>query len=194
MKIIYVRHGETPDNVERRVQGQTSRGLTERGKEQAKGTALKLRTEKIDHIYSSDLRRAVETAEIIAGYHPGVPVTYTKDLRERYYGDWQGKTAAQVHWVERQKEVYSLGYRPGGDGETIEEIAARLKRVISNAFEKHRNDTVVFVSHGGVGRIFKALMMGRELEYAQQIPHIAHESMDAYEVDDSFLQRMRTGD
>jgi len=72
MKLILVRHGETIDNKKRLVQGHRQGELSDVGKEQAKKVAERLKDEKIDYIFSSDLRRAADTAKVIAKYQKEV--------------------------------------------------------------------------------------------------------------------------
>ncbi|MBX6395401.1 MAG: histidine phosphatase family protein, partial [Alicyclobacillaceae bacterium] len=87
--ICLVRHGETVWNREQRLQGHQDIPLTDKGREQARAVARRLSTEPWDLVYSSDLSRARETAEIIAK-HCGVRVVTDPRLRERFYGRFEG--------------------------------------------------------------------------------------------------------
>jgi broad specificity phosphatase PhoE len=80
MKIIMVRHGETVENTKHIIMGHRHGTLSRKGRAQARAVARKLRNQRIDVIFSSDLGRARETAKQIARYHR-VPVVYTKALR-----------------------------------------------------------------------------------------------------------------
>ncbi|PIS15460.1 hypothetical protein COT62_03610, partial [Candidatus Roizmanbacteria bacterium CG09_land_8_20_14_0_10_41_9] len=88
-KIIIIRHGETDFNKERVIQGQLDTFLNKNGVEQARKAAVKLKGEKIDRIYTSDLKRANHTALII-GEVLKARVIPTPLLRERYFGELQG--------------------------------------------------------------------------------------------------------
>ena len=88
--IFLVRHGETFDNARQIMQGQTQGDLNQRGREQALCVARRLATETIHAVVSSDLRRAIQTAEIIAKPH-GLPVATTPLLRERDWGSFTGR-------------------------------------------------------------------------------------------------------
>ncbi|MBR4919954.1 MAG: histidine phosphatase family protein [Prevotella sp.] len=91
MTTIYlVRHGETVDNARQIMQGQTQGTLNEKGREQARQVAERLRGEPIDVVVASDLQRAIETAEIIAQPH-GLPVVTMSLLRERDWGSFTGR-------------------------------------------------------------------------------------------------------
>jgi len=88
--LFLVRHGETVDNVRQIMQGQMQGELNERGREQARQVAVRLSSEKISAVISSDLRRAIQTAEIIAAPH-GLSVQTTPLLRERDWGGFTGR-------------------------------------------------------------------------------------------------------
>ena len=81
-RLLLVRHGETDWNADGRLQGQTDRPLSDFGRKQARGLADELAAEGFEAIYSSDLARARETAEII-GARLGLPVELDSDLREK---------------------------------------------------------------------------------------------------------------
>jgi broad specificity phosphatase PhoE len=148
MKLIIVRHGETHENVAKIIQGQTDGKLTELGIEQARTVGVRLKDEKIDIAYVSDLERTCATAAEILHYHPNVPVVYTKELRERAWGVWEGKKS------EERKEFFTNeghsidNYKPKG-GESFDEMQERMLHFIQKILGKHRKDTVLIVSHGG---------------------------------------------
>lgn len=183
MKIIFVRHGETVDNRDKIVQGQRPGALSKLGTEQAVEVAELLRNEHIDAIYSSDLTRAADTAKEIAKYHPNAPLSLVTELRERSYGDWEGKTRDEVGWEKLEKERWALGYRPGG-GETLEEVYKRLKKLVTEALGKHKNDTVLFVGHAASGRVLFALLEGKGAEAAEKATtHIGNVTIRRFEID-----------
>lgn len=149
MKLIIVRHGETHENVAKIIQGQTHGKLTDLGIEQAKKISLRLKNEKIDVAYVSDLERTCATAAQILHFHPTIPVVYTKELRERSWGVWEGKKS------EERKEFFAHeghsinNYKPEG-GESFDEMEQRMLHFIQKILEKHGKDTVLIVSHGGM--------------------------------------------
>lgn len=87
LRLLLVRHGETEWNQQMRFQGQTDIPLNAKGLEQAESIATRLQHEPLQAIYSSDLRRAWQTAEVIARYHELSPIPHP-DLREMSYGVW----------------------------------------------------------------------------------------------------------
>jgi alpha-ribazole phosphatase/probable phosphoglycerate mutase len=154
MQIILVRHGETDWNVQQKYQGQTDIGLNQRGREEAERLALSLKNEKIEAIYSSDLSRTCETAQIIARSLE-LHVNSDARLRELSFGAWEGKTFGEVYrdyqpefqqWFED-----TLDYQLPG-GESFNQLLDRFRQSILDIFLKHHNNTVVIVSHGGVIR------------------------------------------
>ena len=153
--LLLVRHGETDWNADGRLQGQTDRPLSDFGRRQARelGEQLKddeLEGEKLEAIYSSDLARARETAEIV-GELLGVPVVLDADLREKDWGTWEGLTA-----VERDRVEFV--------GESTEEHQERILRALRRISERHSGDgRVLVVTHGGSMRRVQTAALGMAL-------------------------------
>jgi len=150
--LFLVRHGETVDNIEGRIQGQLDSPLTELGIRQSEAAAERLAAESLVAVYSSDLGRARTTAEIIAARH-GLPVVTTELLREANFGQVQGWTSAQ--FAERLPVEYarwrsdSSAYRPP-DGETVARMVARCGKFAADIAARHADgDQIVVVGHGG---------------------------------------------
>src|SRR3989338_3353197 len=108
MKLILVRHGETHENVAGIMLGHGHVKLTDLGLEQAKKVGLRLKNEKIDTAYVSDLERTCATAAEILHFHPKIPVVYTKELRERNFGVYEGMKSDAVKdllkYVQKKRE------------------------------------------------------------------------------------------
>jgi broad specificity phosphatase PhoE len=136
--LLLVRHGETDWNAERRWQGHTDVPLNDRGREQARRLAESLVREDVDAIYSSDLARAQETAEIV-GIRLGLPVVVDPDLREIDVGSREGLTGEEV------------GVR-GWDGESKEAHRERTLRALARIVAGHPGSRVIVVAHGGTLR------------------------------------------
>ena len=154
-RFLLVRHGETDWNADGRLQGQTDRPLSEYGRRQARqlGEELKgeeLEGEELEAIYSSDLSRARETAEILAE-RLGLPVVLDPDLREKDWGTWEGLTA-----VERDRVEFV--------GESTEAHEERILRALRRISERHPGDgRVLVVTHGGSMRRVQAAALGMAL-------------------------------
>ena len=141
--ILLVRHGETDWNLERRVQGHADRPLSETGHEQARALADDLAREPIDAVYSSDLRRAFDTARVVAERR-GLPVTRVPDLREKDFGTWEGLTDREI--LERFPEARSGSW---GDAETSDEMRLRVLGALRRIAAAHPEGRVLVVAHGG---------------------------------------------
>lgn len=134
--LFLVRHGETVDNARQIMQGQTQGCLNEKGREQARVVAERLAAEPVDAIVASDLRRAIQTAEIIAEPH-GLPVVTTPLLRER---DWGGFTGRFI--PDLKGEVWP------DDIESEEALLARARTFLIYITATYPGKRVVAVGHG----------------------------------------------
>jgi probable phosphoglycerate mutase len=151
-RILLVRHGETDWNKERRLQGHLDIPLNAEGIEQAKLVAQALAHEKIDIVYSSDLSRAFETANAIAKIH-ALPIFVDANLRERHYGDVQGKTYQEIeetlpdNWAAWQNR--DPDFQPK-DGESLRQFHHRVITHIQRIVSQHPKQIILIVAHGGV--------------------------------------------
>jgi probable phosphoglycerate mutase len=145
-ELLLVRHGETDWNAEGRLQGHTDRPLNDHGRRQAHELAEELTGEQLDAIYSSDLVRARETAEIV-GERLGLPVMLDRGLREKNWGTWEGLTPAERDAVELV-------------GESTEEHTARTLGALRRIAERHPDGRVLVVTHGGSLRRVQVEVLG----------------------------------
>lgn len=144
-ELYLVRHGETDWNRAHRIQGSTDIPLNETGREQAAATGALLSTRRWDAVVSSPLSRASETAAIIArAIGLGEPELVAA-IAERNYGDAEGMTGAEID------RVYPNGAEVPGR-ESREEVVARALPALIAIAERHPDQAVVVVSHGGVIR------------------------------------------
>ena len=141
--LLVARHGETDWNREGRWQGWADPPLNETGRAQARELAEQLRSVPFDAVYSSDLRRAHETAEIVAAPH-AVPVVADAGLREIDIGSWSGLTRAEID------ERFPTGERP--DGETRDQHAARVLDAVERIARANPGRRILLVTHGGTMR------------------------------------------
>jgi broad specificity phosphatase PhoE len=148
--LLLVRHGETDWNADGRLQGHTDRPLSDFGRRQAQQLAAELEGDELEAIYSSDLARARETAEIV-GERLGLPVELDPDLREKDWGNWEGLTA-----VERDRVEFV--------GESTEAHQERMLRALRRIAERHPGEgRVLVVTHGGSMRRVQTAAMGMAL-------------------------------
>ena len=151
-KILLVRHGETNWNKEHRLQGHLDIGLNQQGIIQAQLLGQALAQEKIDIAYSSDLSRALDTANTITSHHE-VPTIVDSQLRERCYGEIQGMTYQEIEeklpdnhraWHSRDPD-----FQPKG-GETLRQFYVRVTSSMERIAQNHVGEVVLIVAHGGV--------------------------------------------
>ncbi|WOK92204.1 phosphoglycerate mutase-like protein 4 [Canna indica] len=156
-EIIVIRHGETTWNASRIIQGHLDSELNETGRQQATAVASHLSKEqKVVAIYSSDLKRAAETANIIASTCNLPEVILDPALRERHLGDLQGLTlrdAAKLKPAAYKIFVSSKsdGEIPGG-GESLNQLKERSVSCLERIAKKHKGERVIVVTHGGLLR------------------------------------------
>ena len=151
-RIIAIRHGETAWNVDTRIQGQLDIPLSANGRWQAERLAAALKHEAVDAIYASDLARAWETAQYI-GLAQGLEVMKEADLRERSFGDFEGKTFAEIkillpeqsmRWRTRDPEFVPAG------GESLTGLRHRVVAAAERIAARHPGELIALVGHGGV--------------------------------------------
>lgn len=152
MKLILARHAETIENVKKHSQGHSDGTLTRKGKTQAKKLAIRLANEDIDIIYCSDLGRCKETLKPFLKIKK-IPVIYTKELRERNTGIFQGRPHEEMKkWYEtikkKKPEKSSYDLCPPR-GESYNALRKRISRSIEKILKKERNKNILIVSHGG---------------------------------------------
>ena len=155
--LFLVRHGETVDNARQIMQGQTQGELNERGKEQARQVARRLADETLDAVVSSDLQRAVQTAEIIAAPH-GLTVMTTPLLRERDWGSFTGRYIPDL-----QNEVWP------DDIETLDAMKARARRFLDFVRDNYPGKTVLAVGHGIINKAIQSVYLGKPMNEIQKM-------------------------
>ncbi|KAG8384411.1 hypothetical protein BUALT_Bualt04G0115200 [Buddleja alternifolia] len=188
-EVIVIRHGETEWNTHRRIQGHLDVDLNDAGRQQAFAVADRLSREpKISAVYSSDLKRAFDTAEIIAKGCGVLEVTKEPDLRERHLGDLQGvvfheaaKTNPEAHRAfTSNREDQEI---PGG-GESFNQLYERSTSALQRIAKKHKGERVVIVSHGGTIRALhrRAYPHGRTGKVLNTSVNVFHLSEDEWSI------------
>ncbi len=159
-KIIIVRHGDTPMNTRRVLQGTNDSQeawLNERGLLQAAEVAQKINENVVHAVVTSPLQRARQTAEIIAQYYKNIPVIVYSEFRERDYGEFESLPSAAFDIVRNQLRLLSqderLPFRHSNEeseGEVLSRFSLGIKRVVTN----YPGKTVIITSHGSAMRNF----------------------------------------
>jgi broad specificity phosphatase PhoE len=148
--ILLIRHGLTDWNAEQRWQGHQDIPLNDTGIDQARALARRLANWPIQALYSSDLKRAAQTADILAKA-VGLQVTRDRAWRERDVGAFQGLTRAEIE-IQYPNEFSAMTrgsiYPPSG--EDNQELHARAVAAFDKLVARHPGEMVAVVSHGGL--------------------------------------------
>jgi alpha-ribazole phosphatase/probable phosphoglycerate mutase len=166
-KIYLIRHGETDDADSGRYKGHLDVPLSENGIKQIKKLAEYLSQDTdLNVVYTSDLRRSIKSAEIIAGLF-GLQTVITEKLKERNFGQWEG-----MSFIEIEKK-YPDAFKAWADnplkfspmnGESTSEVRERVMPAFNEITAKHKGQNIAILSHGGVIRIILCELLGIPLE------------------------------
>jgi broad specificity phosphatase PhoE len=152
-EIVLIRHGQTEWSANGRHTSYTDLELTDEGERQAREAGKRLAGRKFAAVISSPRKRALRTAELA-----GLTVTeVTEDLAEWNYGEYEGLTSATIHETRPSWSLWTDG-APGG--ESPDQIAARLDRVLAQARELLDRGDVALVAHGHALRVAGARWIG----------------------------------
>ncbi len=171
MRLILIRHGETVQNYTGVCQGQGDGQLSNTGREQARKLGLRFKDKHIDALYSSDLTRAMDTAEEIRKHHEGLELIIDKRLRERYFGKLEGTVRPNIDWDNLPSYV-----------ETDQQLYDRARSFLDDALDLYEGKTVVAVTHGGMKRTFYTLLHGLPVEHNKDWEPIHNTSVSEFDV------------
>ena len=162
-RLVLVRHGQSTWNQEHRIQGQLDPPLSLEGLRQADLLGERLAGRRFAGFYASDLKRAFETAQVIASF-VGVQPDVMPSLREIYLGEWEGLRTEEI--AERFPEAWAAWVEepdwdvvPGGEGAAVFE--ARVTSGLDDIFSRHEHGDVLAVTHGGVIQVALQRVVGR---------------------------------
>jgi probable phosphoglycerate mutase len=193
-KLCLIRHGETAWNAERRLQGHTDIPLNTKGILQARQMARALKNINLifDVLYTSDLKRAVDTANAIVELF-GVEARVDSALRERHFGALQGLTIQEapllqpVIWhahITRDLEHDLAG------GESIQQFELRVQAALDKIQEQYSGKTILLVSHGGTLDMMYRIASKQDLrtERIASVPNaslnwITHQQGDGWSIE-----------
>jgi probable phosphoglycerate mutase len=187
--LLWIRHGETEFNAQRRLQGHFDVPLTEKGRAQAQKIAAKVvpGLEPPKNVVSSDLSRAWETAELLtqALHVKPRPLTW---LREWDVGDWQGMVTSEIEASDpwRFKEVFSCDafcQIPGG--ESFAQLYQRVQKGLESLLAQRLEGPIWLVTHGGVLNCAMRLALGLPLSdpTRYKVPNLGRVFMTAFQAD-----------
>ena len=164
-RICLIRHGETNWNRTSRFQGQSDPPLNDTGRTQAEAMARQAAAYDFSALYSSDLQRAVTTAEALQR-HTALPLRRLPELRERHFGIFQGlqKDAAARQFPEvyarYKKRDLSCDF---GHGESLAAFSRRVMEVFAWLARQHPQQRIAVISHAGVLDIIYRHALGKTL-------------------------------
>ena len=190
--ILLARHGETDWNRDNRFQGHADPPLNAAGREQARALAAALAAEPLTAVYTSPLRRAAETAEMVAAGH-GLPAHADEALREIDVGSWEGLTRADLEQrYPEQFRRWLLEHEQGWeDGETYEEMGRRVVPALLALAGRHEGERILAVTHGGPIRAAIAAAEGiSHAEARRRGPVIGNCFVAGFAARDGILRRL----
>ena len=169
-KLLLVRHGVTEFNSTRRFAGYSDVELNADGYRQVERLRARLANEKIDAVYSSDLKRALVTAEVISPGHK-TDIVVCPELREINYGDAEGLTFEEIghHHPELAESITNFSLElsfPGG--ESFKGFIARTIEFVDRLNGHAQEQTILIVSHGGVLRTLVCDLLGIDQGFWRQ--------------------------
>ena len=195
-KLLLVRHGFSEANKEDLFAGFFDAPLDERGVFQAQVTAQYIQNNyKVSHVYASDLKRAYRTGEIVAACC-GVGITGSKDLREIFGGEWEGKKFSTLidlypedfpMWMTDPAKAHCTG------GESVAQLAERTMRAIKEIALRHPNEIVVVATHATVLRVIMTMVQYGELAPIAQVPWVSNASVTEITYENGTFSLMRVG-
>lgn len=164
LKLYIVRHGETEWNVIKRFQGQLNTPLTEKGIKKLKETGKELEDVTFEEVYTSELERTVNSAEIILNENRGYKNKKLKlkklaELNEVYFGVWQGLKYEEV-FLKYPEEANNYFYNVKNykaeniKAENLKDALERFLRGISKILDNHKSGNILIVTHGTVFEMF----------------------------------------
>lgn len=184
-RFVLVRHGQTEWNREERFRGRADLSLNETGLRQAEAAALNMRGQEAAAIYSSPLKRALETAAVL-GKQLNLPVTPLEGLIDIDFGEFQGLSADEAaqrdsdlvrRWIDCPHTVRFPG------GESLEIVRQRVSAAVEEAAARHSGQAVILVSHKVVCQVLLCAMIGLDNSHFWQVQQDVC-AINAFEVRD----------
>ncbi|WP_305045430.1 alpha-ribazole phosphatase [Geoalkalibacter sp.] len=164
-RLYLIRHGQVEGFGNKRYNGQADVALTPFGRQQSEALAARLAERPLAAVYSSDLSRCVYAAQCLAAAQ-GLQPMLLPEVRELHIGAWEGRTWQELQdaypeeWQARLKDL--VNYRVPG-GESLAEMAARVRPAVRELVERHRGADIALVGHGGVNRVILLDAIGAPL-------------------------------
>ena len=196
-RIIFVRHGQSEANAKCAFAGHSDFELSKLGVKQANATAkYVVENYSIDKIYTSDLSRAYGTALPISELS-GLPLITSSELREIFAGKWESEKFDTLN--EKYAQDYSVWLKDienshPTDGESVKEMAERIRNAVVKIAEENDGKTVVVVSHGTPIRALISLFMKNDLSEMKNIGWVTNASVTEAEYKNGVFTLVTVGE
>lgn len=164
VRLILCRHGETEQNKKSIIQGTMDTELNETGRQQAEILADRIENYEIDHIYSSPLKRAYETAEILSKRFD-TEVESHESFKEMSRGVFQGRSKDERDRALKEHDGEMHEWKPKG-GESFPEVGERAANAIEELKQEHKGETIIVVAHGHFNRSLILAALGYDTTHA----------------------------
>mgnify|MGYP000846971038 CR=1 FL=1 len=195
-RLIFVRHAEAEGNMTRRFHGWTDSELTEKGHLQAKRVAERLKDMDIDAVYSSNLKRAMQTAGYIAEVK-GLQIKSSNKLREINGGDWENVPFSElpVRWPVEYETFESRPYEHKmPNGESMEEFQKRLVSEVMSIISENEGKNICIVTHGTAIRALICYFRACTLEEMINVAWCDNTALTIFDYEDGVFTTITEGD
>jgi len=170
-RLLLVRHGELVTSQEWRYVGHLDVELNETGIAQMQRAGERLKTEQVDVLLSSDLKRTKKGAEIIGGLLGLTPLPH-REFREISLGQWEGLTRDEIvarfpeEFEARAKDLPNYRIK---NGESFADLKSRVTQKLEQVLEEYRGKNIALIAHGGVNRIILTHVLGMDLSHLTRL-------------------------
>lgn len=195
-RLILVRHAEAEGNFKRIFHGWTDGGITDKGHKQAEKAAYKLKGMNIDVIYSSTLKRTLQTAEYIAE-EIKIPIIKTEKLKEINGGDWEGRKWGElpVLWPDEYdtwENKPHLHRMP--NGECMESFQKRIIDEVEEIIKNNSGKTICIITHGTAIRALLCYFYNCDLEEMLNTPWFDNTAITVVDYENNNYKIISAGD
>lgn len=198
-EVLIIRHGQTDWNIEKRLQGHSDIPLNEKGIEQALALSEILKEEKLEAIFSSDLQRALRTANEIAKWH-NLPVQIDADFRERSYGIFEGLSREEIktRYPESHAAWYAADpdhvFPPGKqEAESMRVFHNRAINAIYKIAKPYTGKKIALIAHFGIVEAAFRVAQKMPLDIRTRVP-VLNTSVNRFLVKDNDIEILQWGD
>lgn len=196
MELYITRHGETMWNLEKRFQGWGNSELTERGRKMAEDLSKVLDENNIDMVFTSPLKRAMETTKIAVGSR-NIPVVVLEDLKEMNLGEWEGISLDELKRDEPER-VYRYWNEPdlyiSEKGESFNEFIKRIRRAYEAIINTKGFEKALVVTHGMTVKALMHVITGEDFKKFLKEPVMKQTSITRVEINKDGNKIISIGD